>query len=215
MHDDFVKFRASRYAKRPWDHADNPFGFAPEDPNPDKSSDISAHLPILEYFASQCDTITEFGTRYCCSTSALITGAGKRGKNTLVTSYDICTTPDIYYLIALERNGKLPCKWKFNQKDTVSSDFQIEPCDLLFVDTLHTEQHVKKELALHGHMVKKYLIFHDTFSQGLESMDRKGERGILYAIREYTKDSFNLIYNANFNHGLQVWERKPIQLIGV
>lgn len=203
----FRKKYQSYLDKPPWDHESNPYGFRKENENPDLSSDISAHLPIIEYFASQCEHATEFGTRNCQSTSALISGVGKKSVGGMVISYDICTTPNIYQFIALERRRVLPCKWKFVQKNTLSN-FEIDQTELLFVDTLHTYDQVKGELDKHGHKVSKYLLFHDTYSQGSISVDRKGEKGINPAIEEYADvNGWEKILDLRFNHGMSVWGR--------
>jgi hypothetical protein len=50
--------------------------------------------------------------------------------------------------------------FNFLQADTLQ--VIIPECDMLFIDTLHTYDHLKKELSLHSSKVKKYLAFHDT-----------------------------------------------------
>ena len=39
---------------------------------------------------------------------------------------------------------------------------------MLFIDTLHVYGQVKREIALHHHNVRKYLVFHDTVCMGEE-----------------------------------------------
>jgi hypothetical protein len=45
----------------------------------------------------------------------------------------------------------------------IGSDLEIEidPCELLFIDTVHTEDQTFNELTLHADKVSKYLVFHD------------------------------------------------------
>lgn len=199
---EFKEFYQERLQSKPWDWERNPRGFPPEQGH--VSSDIAAHLPLLQYFASQCEHITEFGTRGCFSTSAFIAGCQLNG---LVVSYDIHSNSIIQYLQELNKKKKLPCRWVFEQKNTISEDCRIEPTELLMVDSLHNYYQVSSELKKHGRQVQKYLVFHDTYSQGLESVDRPGEGGILKAIIEYTENEWNLIYQCDFNHGLMVYER--------
>jgi hypothetical protein len=78
----FEEFKAARYNESPYDFLHNQQGFARP-----HGSDISAHLPFLEYIASHCWYIVEFGTRDCYSTVAFLSG-----KPNSVTSYDIITT---------------------------------------------------------------------------------------------------------------------------
>jgi hypothetical protein len=41
-------------------------------------------------------------------------------------------------------------------------EIDIEPTDLLFIDTWHVYGHLKRELAKHAGKVRKYIIMHDT-----------------------------------------------------
>lgn len=202
---EFEAFRKVRYEKPPWDHSYNIIGFPPEKMN--ESSDISAHLPFLEFLASreEVESVTEFGTRGCYSTSAFI--AGCRGK---VKSYDLHWNTDIDYLYRLQEEGKLPCKWFFEQGDTLKIA-PIEPTDILFIDTLHTYKQVIGELNRHAKNVGQYIAFHDTsiYSQGTVSVDRPNEAGILKAVDEFLVNNpqWKEVYRVEYNHGLLVLEK--------
>lgn len=182
----FNAFWQRRYSTPPYDLHHNPFGF-----KHGMGSDISAHLPFLEFLARQCYHITEFGTRGCCSTSAFIKGC--KGK---VVSYDIETRSDIENLKQLH----LPCEWEFHLQSTIDPNLDIEETDLLFIDTDHTYEQVKQELELHGNKVKKYIVFHDTYSFSK----------IIPAIDEFlaTHPQWKVTYNVIFNHGLMVIEHE-------
>jgi len=39
-----------------------------------------------------------------------------------------------------------------------------DPCDLLFIDSLHNTRHLEAELKLHKNNVRKYILFHDVNS---------------------------------------------------
>lgn len=200
---EFEAFKKARYEKPPWDHIDNPVGFPPEQLN--YSSDISAHLPFLEYLASKVHSVTEFGTRGCYSTSAFLSGC--RGE---VHSYDLNRNSDIDYLVSLANHGKLPCKWFFQQGDTLNIN-PIELTDMLFIDTLHTYAQVIGELNRHAHNVTTFIAFHDTsiYSQGTVSVDRPNEDGILKAIDEFVSNNpeWKEVYKVEYNHGLLVLEK--------
>jgi hypothetical protein len=195
----FLEFKQQRYNCRPYDLAHNTTGFSQ---HTIYSSDISAHLPILEYFASLCDHTTEFGVRNCYSTAALLSGTKKE-----VISYDIEETNDINLL---KKIHDIPCKWTFRKKSTSDKRVKIKKTDLLFIDTLHTYKQVNKELKIHSEKVDKYLIFHDTYSQWNTSLDVPGEEGIGRAIEEFMQSNPNwqTIYRVNFNHGLLILEKK-------
>ena len=166
-------------------------------------SDIVLHLPVLEYYASLCRHVTEFGTREGCSTVALL--AGCKGE---VHSYDIEVTPAKAVLEAIE----LPARWHFHVGDTGSPDTPVAETDFLFVDTLHTYDHVTKELAHHGRKATKYLAFHDTFTCGefdLSGPDPRA-RGILPAIEEFLArhpGEYETAYRTSCNNGLWVLKR--------
>lgn len=127
-------------------------------------SDINEHLPVLKALTEECETVTEMGVRYCVSTFAFIEGRPKK-----LTSIDI-VHPRTYVAQggpqAFEKVVEL-CQEKdidFEFVEASTLDVEIEPTDLLFIDTLHTYEQLSKELALHGNKAKKYLVFHDTVS---------------------------------------------------
>jgi hypothetical protein len=167
-------------------------------------SDIVLHLPVIEYYASQCIHCTEFGVRDGHSTVALI--AGCRGD---VVSYDIERTP----VVDLLQNMILPCKsWKFKQADTGSPNLEIDRTDFLFFDTLHTYEHLSKELKYHGRKAERYLGFHDTYTCGdydLSGADPTAV-GIMPAINEFRDhyySQYKVVYSTKRNNGLLILER--------
>jgi hypothetical protein len=200
---EFEAFKKARFEAPPWDHPTNPIGFPPEKLK--VSSDISAHLPMLEFLASQVWSVTEFGTRGCYSTSAFLSGC--RGR---VKSYDLHWNTDIDYLYRLQEKGKLPCEWRFEQGDTLKIK-PIELTQMLFIDTLHTYDQVIGELNRHAANVTTYLVFHDTsiYSQGNVSVDRPNEAGILKAVDEFLEKNpqWQEVYRVEYNHGLLVLEK--------
>jgi len=194
----FQQFKQNRYQSIPYDFPHNMFGFKQTN-----GSDISAHLPLLEFVARQCNTVTEFGTRECYSTVALLAGCKEK-----VTSYDINTYSDILELKHLD----LPCEWEFIQQDTSEENFKINQTDFLFIDSLHTYNQVKSELR-QAKYVNKYIGFHDVYSHGQKSLDIPGEMGIIPAINEFLRENqeWVIVYEVIFNHGLLIIERKTCQ----
>lgn len=194
----FEEFCRERFEAPPWDHPENIRGFRPEIPN--ISSDISAHTCMLAFLAARCSHVTEFGTRFASSTAAFLSRC--RGK---VVSYDICVNPVIRQLQAMNSRGELPCEYVFHQQDTTDPSLVIEPTDLLFLDTLHVARVVRQELS-HAHKVRRWICMHDTTSQAEESVDRRGEPGIMPAVRDFleAQPHWFVDYKAEFNHGLLV-----------
>lgn len=188
------EFYQYRISIPPYDFTNNQLGF-----NNTNGSDISAHLPLLKFIARDCNHITEFGTRDCYSTSALLMGC--KGK---VVSYDIIKSATIFKLEGIVDNNH----WQFIQRDTTDPLLNIESTDFLFIDSLHTYQQVKLELR-QAKYVKKYIGFHDTFSHGLQSLDIPGQEGINRAINEFLEQNveWQKVYEVFFNHGLLIIER--------
>ena len=55
--------------------------------------------------------------------------------------------------------------FEFKLESTLDAD--IEPTELLFIDTLHTYSKLSMELARHSNKASKYLILHDIVTFGL------------------------------------------------
>ncbi len=115
-------------------------------------SDIHEHLPVLKEYAQKCKHITEMGVRGVVSSWAFLAAAPEK-----LISYDIETHPNIGSAIRLVSQS---VDWEFIQADVLK--IEIEPTELLFIDTLHIYSQLKKELELHAKNVSKYIILHDT-----------------------------------------------------
>lgn len=173
-------------------------------------SDIVEHLPTLFMYAAQCQHVTEFGVREGRSTVALI--AGCPGE---VCSFDIKETP----IVSTLRSVELPCKsWSFTEMNTGDTNrvMCVGETDMLFLDTLHTYDHLKKELDLHGRKAKKFLAFHDT--ETCWNFDQSGKDpraiGIGKAIQEFLsqyENEYVALYMTPKNNGLLVLKRKCLK----
>jgi hypothetical protein len=123
-------------------------------------SDINEHLPTLKKYAEECDSVTEMGVRFGCSTWAFIEAKPKK-----ITSLDIYyesfKPSEPYVKILCDKYG-IDFIWITGD----SLKIQIEETDLLFIDTLHTYNQLSGELFLHSRNVKKYIILHDTTTFG-------------------------------------------------
>ena len=166
-------------------------------------SDIFKHLPTLKKYSEESTTIVELGVRYGDSTIALL--AGNPGK---MTSYDIAELFDWkkWKEIAKEEGTD----FNFIKADVL--DIDIESCDLLFIDTLHNYDQLKKELLHHGNKAQKYIIFHDTtsFEWYGESYDGTSKIGIWPAIEEFLQGNPHWKIKERFtnNNGLTVLARQ-------
>ncbi len=161
---------------------------------------MRGHMPTLRRYAASVDHVTEFGVRTGVSTVAFLCGRPKR-----VVSYDIDDSlfpRDAYVGLA----AKAGVEFVFHKASSLA--VQIEPTDLLFLDSLHTYDQLRQELALHAHKARRYLVFHDT-----ESFAERGEDGsapgLRQAIAEFMADRPEWRLKEHFEtySGLSVYER--------
>ena len=123
--------------------------------------DPELHDTLYEY-ASRCDHVTEFGVRWVESTFSFIIARPLK-----LISIDI-EHPNSYPQFNGRENLELAyecakeCGVDFTFKLGSTLGVDIEPTDLLFIDTEHSYLQLKHELKLHSNKVKKYILMHDT-----------------------------------------------------
>jgi hypothetical protein len=61
---------------------------------------------------------------------------------------------------------------------------EIEPTDMLFIDTFHVYEQLRRELALHAGKARRFIVLHDTTTFG-EKGEREGSRGLWPAVAEF------------------------------
>lgn len=153
----------------------------------DTPSDINQHLPVLKQHASRCAHVTEMGARTGNSTIAFMAANVEA-----FVSYDYqYNTPEAHLAAGVERLKRLIDDVASTGADVKYIganvlDIEIQPTDMLFIDTWHVYEQLKQELQLHAHKVRKYIAFHDTHAYGV-----KGE-GYLHADAKHpTRDKLN------------------------
>jgi hypothetical protein len=119
-------------------------------------SDINEHLSTLKKYGSECQTITEMGVRFACSTWAFIESKPKK-LTCIDINYDFFSPSDMYV-----RKMCSDYSIDFNWITSDSLKVDIDSTDLLFIDTLHTYNQLFLELNKHHQKVNKYIILHDT-----------------------------------------------------
>lgn len=162
-------------------------------------SDINEHCPKLRELASQCDTVVEFGMRHGVSTVALLAGQPKR-----LLSVDLRSDP-IGKTLADHAGAT---EFEFRQGSSLEVD--IPPCDLLFIDTKHTADHLSAELEKHAPQSRRWIAMHDTVVFGTRGED--GQRpGLLHALQQFMEShpEWAIVYHAINNHGFTVISRHP------
>lgn len=119
-------------------------------------SDIFQHVKTLFELGLETNHITEMGVRTGNSTSAFLNLAVNHDKILISFDYKEDATVKSWFESArqLEKNAN------YVIANTLMID--IQPTDLLFIDTEHTYEQLKTELSLHGNKAKKYIVLHDT-----------------------------------------------------
>jgi len=157
--------------------------------------DINQHLPYLAGLASNCSHVTEMGTRFGVSTIGWL-----MGKPDKLVCYDKHPKKTIENIKKISN----PTQFIFNKADTL--EIEIEETDLLFIDTLHTYEQLKQELAFHHMKARKFIVMHDTESCGKKDGHGFTGPGLLPAIDEFlsTYQEWKTLLNSPLNNGLVV-----------
>lgn len=127
-------------------------------------SDINRHLSWLSMRASECESVLELGVRGGEAMTAFLHGLspGKKYVGVDVDPVEDCDCVSIP--LELARRNKT-----ISTELVVESDLTWEPkqdFDLMFIDTFHVYGQLKAELAKFAPRCRKYLIMHDTESDG-------------------------------------------------
>lgn len=140
-------------------------------------TDINEHLPTLRSLASECDSIVEFGTRSGNSTTALLAGEPQE-----LLCVDISFRLLDQGLIDFVKKHQ-PTLWTLRTASTRTlKPADIQKCDLLFIDTLHTYDQIAHELTF-APRVRRYIAVHDVVLFGDKGEHR--EPGITRAILDF------------------------------
>ena len=168
-------------------------------------SDINEHLETLKKYAQECDTIIEMGVRSIVSTWAFLIANPKK-----LVSLDLYNPSHFGGNLQEVYDAASYSNIDFSFVEQDSLTYNIDSCDLLFLDTWHDFLQLKKELTRHHSKVNKYIILHDTVSYRYvdeKSADEMGmlnqietnlPKGLWPAIEEF------LYHNKNWI----IWERK-------
>ncbi|MBS0628656.1 MAG: hypothetical protein JSS30_00350 [Verrucomicrobia bacterium] len=126
-----------------------------------KPSDIHEHLPLLRELAKECSTVTEIGTRGMVSTWGILLGLSENvSEIRSYTGIDLALPPKRTLQLAKLLAQKNRISFQFWNADDMKID--IQPSDLLFIDSLHTYAHLTFELEKFSSKVSKYIALHDT-----------------------------------------------------
>lgn len=166
-----------------------------------ESTDMEGHMDVIRQYASMCPTIAELGVYDCTSTWALLAGYPKQ-----LTSYDIYRRPEVSHVeFAVSYCPQVHFKFVLDS----SLNVDIGLVDLLFIDSYHTYEHLKLELARHSNSVTQYIILHDTTT--FADIDENQQRpGLWLAIEEFLNRNTEWLVRERFTHchGLTVLQRR-------
>jgi hypothetical protein len=154
--------------------------------------DSPQRFDTYQRYASQVDSIVEFGVYTGLSTCAWLMGQPKR-----LRSYDI-TDENLTVLNELKHNAELS-QTDFEFAIANSLEIDIEPCGLLFIDTVHKYDHCLAELDRHGSKAQKYIVLHDPSDWP----------GVFEAAIKYLHHNrqWHIVEHCNRNSGLLVLKR--------
>lgn len=173
-------------------------------------SDINEHLHDLYTLACDCTHVTEMGSRFGASTKAFLNAPVS------LRAYDLDIHPPLMELFKQAR--KVGKDVEYIKGNTL--EILIEPTDMIFIDTWHSQAQLREELKLHGNQAKKYLAFHDTHTYGVRdeqtdwaaNPNRKAmpNQGLLPAIIDFViaNPHWHFMKHKSINNGLTVLQRR-------
>lgn len=190
-------------------------------------SDINEHIPKLRQLASNCSSVVEIGVRNIVSTWGILVGLAESSEhNPTYLGIDLHYPPFNELFLAdelAETNGV-----SFNFLEANDLDVDIEPTDMLFIDSLHTYRHLTYELEKFSPKVKKYIALHDTSApwgdQDEPFLDEsmreypshidRTKRGLWPAVMDFlaTHPEWTLKHRYLNNHGFTILEKKESKL---
>jgi predicted O-methyltransferase YrrM len=114
-------------------------------------STVAAHMPTFYMLANAWSFghVVELGVNRGWSTTALFAGAANAGKKLI--SYDVLVDCHVSLRnnLGVEMENPVLRHWDFRVKDSIlaAGDFEDGSVSLWFLDTIHTLDHTRKELA--------------------------------------------------------------------
>lgn len=116
--------------------------------------DSPSRVDTYTRYAQQVDRIVEFGVYTGLSTCAWLAGNPKYLRSYDITDEHLTVLPELLHY-AKEHD----IDFEFNLGNSLEID--IEPCDLLFIDTVHKRPHCLAELERHADKCSRYIVLHD------------------------------------------------------
>jgi hypothetical protein len=167
-----------------------------------KVSDCFKHCPVICELASKCQHVTELGLNSQPIAVSILAGQprtyiayGEKGEQ--VSKFKELLDP-------VKGNTTL----KIRKGDSLSH--QIEPTDMLVIDTYHSSPRLRQELLKHAGSVKRYIVFPSTYAYAARGEDGSFP-GLADVIMDFVGENpvWEIIHQVNYNNGMTVIEREP------
>jgi hypothetical protein len=154
--------------------------------------DSPTRFDTYKNYARVVDSIAEFGVYTGLSTAAWLSGNPKRLRSYDITDENLTMLPDLY-----QYASQHSIDFEFNIGNSLEID--IDPVDLLFIDTVHKKKHTNAELYRHHEKVKRYIVLHDTTAFP----------GVFEAVSEFIQQNtqWKIVKRCEIESGLTVLEK--------
>ena len=187
-------------------------------------SDINEHVPVLYQYAKECSSVTEIGVRSVVSTWGILLGLSESSSSEKkYLGIDLHSPPEDKFQLAKKLSQENEVEFDFLTANDL--DIELEPVDMLFIDSLHTYCHLTYELETFSPNVQKYICMHDTsapwgncddssysgnYSEYPAHYDRS-KRGLWPAVSDFLErhPEWRLLERRTNNHGFTILERIP------
>ena len=185
-------------------------------------SDIYEHVPVLYQLATECSSVVEIGIRSIVSTWGVLKGLSESPfENRSYLGIDLQYPP----LDRLHLAKELAEQHQINFTFWLANDMHIDlqPTDMLFIDSLHTYCHLTYELEAFSSKVQKYICMHDTSDPWGNRDDieysgdyseypdfyNKEKRGLWPAVEDFLQrhPEWTLLERRTNNHGFTILKR--------
>jgi hypothetical protein len=203
----------SEELKRQYDHSC-------EEPSP-----IYQHVPVLRKLAKGCSSVIEIGLWEMTSSWGLLQGLAE--SRSPFKSY-LGIDPRSPELETLQRAQRVSDAHgiQFRYWQTNDLEIEIEPAELLFIDSLHTYCHLSYELEKFSPKITKYIAMHDTSAPWGERDDEdyrgdfseypswipRNKKGTWFAVEDFLArhPEWVLLERYLHCHGFTILRRKSI-----
>lgn len=163
-------------------------------------SDFHEHVPTLKELAARCGHATEISAWQKPADVALAAGLGEQGRFT-----SVCRRAKPQWKHLAKYLGE-----RFKGVEAEGAAVELEPTDLLFVDTEHDAEILFAILERHHAKVNKYIVVHctETFGETGDQRDAAGNAkpGVLQGLGQFLSRhmEWGVIRRDTNNHGLMV-----------